>query len=812
MTKPTILIGHGTFGREVLERLLNNTAPRGSLEWAQAPAGEDGAGVGVRRLRDLALLWMPDSTGDLGGGLDSSGGQADFIDDLHRQIRTIENRPGTAERELSAAVAEASDALREPGIAKERRIAGGLDLVIVAHIDQPSRIGTLDTLTRALLKRLVTDNPLWKTTLRSKRKLSCVQVLDFDNYHRSDGAGAAVRRSLRRSMEGWKANLDAKFPAVDRCYLVDGRAQDSVRDPKSRYEEATLFIELLLFAGLRDHEQLRELYQQTGQDQQIAAAFGIRLLERSPPLLSRIAAASFGEGWLPYLRGSREVGFTRKARRVSKALQPFFGDVHEITDGEGSLTARWEEGVAAIREELLALPGQESEEWPERARELFARRARLLELELGRAGLDWARRVREEHLKDGGSAIEEAVTKDLHDPLEPVPLASVLAEIEEAIRILTRRGGKPTDLADSDGPGLDTAEAVHRAYIGERDEWLRGFGRQLNRLWPLLAGALALAITPFVRELLRWLPNLAVAETPWYQTLVGVVTLLDRPVLIAPMLAVLIWPLLRLLVQRRLTRGILRARAFHLDQLRGRLRDAILSDCDRLRGILDQVQANMHATLATELRQVLGGFRDRLTERGREIDWLRGQLGEFLRMQGFHGGHLEPPQNSAHTLLANDADLHGMMRVKPATASHFEGHQEELPTPFAGWNRYFSNAFLDLFGFVDHLSRPYLTKLRDDLSDAKSGTEWDLRVAATETFATQSGFDLTFRIDADKAKGTTEVFCVIPNAWAGQTGIRNRLQGIGVEDERICTGEDPSRVYLIKRHLNIPPDALGPTP
>ncbi len=816
MTKPTILIGHGTFGREVLKRLLSNTAPRGSLEWARAAAGDDGAGVGVRRLRDVALLWLPDaaaeSAGVFGDGLDSNSGKADFIDDLHRQIRTIDNRPGEAERALSNAVAEAGDALRRPEAAKERSVAVGIDVIIIAHIDEPGMIGTLDTLTRALLKRLVVDNPQWKVTLQSGRKLNCIQILDFDNFHRGDGKGIAIRRSLRRSMKSWKATLDDKLPALDRCYLVDGRAQDSVRDRGSRYDEVTLFIELLLFAGLRNDDRLRELYQQTGQDQQIAAAFGIRLLERSPPLLSRIAAASFGEGWLPYLRGGRDVGFMRPAQRVSAALAPFLADAHETT-GEGpTIETRWLQGVAAIRKDLLALPGQDADDWPERARELFAQRTRLLELELSRAGLDLVRRVREEHLRDGGLAIEEAVTSDLHDTLTPVPLAAVLAGIDEAIRTLHQRRGGPPNPEDGDAPGLDAVAAVHRAYIDERNEWLSGFGRGLNRLWPLLAGVMALALTPFTRELLRWLPNLAEEGAPLRQTLLDTVTMLDRPVVIAPVLALLFWLLLRLFVQRRLTRGILRARAFHLDELRGRLRDAVLSDCDRLRRVLDRVQTNVRSTLAAELLQVLNGIRERLDERGREIDWLRGQLGEFLRMQGYHEGHLEPPQNSVHTLLADDTDLQRMMQVNPATAANFQVHQEALPQPFAGWNNRFCDAFLDLFELVKRLSGPYLDKFRDDLSDARSGREWNLRRQATRRLVTDPGFELTFQIDADKTEAATETFCVMPPSWQGHQDIRDLLAEIAITDARIHKGEDPSRVYLLKRHLNIPLDALESAP
>jgi hypothetical protein len=822
MIKPTILIGHGRFGKEVLQRLLGKTAPRGTLAWEQSPRSNSGAGE--HRLRDLVLLWMPDPprSGAAAGvderlvGLDGADSKADFIEDLYRQIREID-RAGAGDDALADAVAEAAEGLRLPETI-QRRGDGipGLDIIIVAHVGDPGSIASLDLLTKSLLKRLVVENPRWNVLKPGDRALNCIQILDFENFRHPGADGQRIRQSLRRSMDAWKIQLDDKRPSLDRCYLIDGRAQDNSRDLKTRYDEITLFLELLLFSGLRGDVALKSLFEQDTNNQ-IAAAFGVRLMERSPQLLSRVAAARFGQGWLPYLRGAGSTGFMRPAKHLERALSPLIAQAQDVPEGETPIAAQWRTSVDTMAEELLTLKRREADDWPLRAQQVFAQHVRRLDLNLSRAALDQIRHLRETHLRhDGLAAIEEAVTRDLHDDHHPVPLKAVLNLIDAAIKELQQHPDIPTDRPGSAGLNLERALLIHRDYIAQRNEWISEFGRGLTRFWPLLAAVAGLAATPFVSDLILQIPLIPLIPpaAPYRQSLTTITQLLaDRPVVIAPVLGLLVWLWLRLGVQPRISRSILRAQAFHLDTLRGRLSDAIRADCDCSRGLLDQARLNIRSTLSADLLHVLTRIRDHLERRDREIEWLRGQIGEFLKMQGLPAGakQIEPPPNSVHGLIQGADDLKKMMDIKPLVPEQFEGHQTALPNPFEGWNSYYCDAFLDLFTFVNRLSAPYQDHFKNDLDVDHESPEWTLRLTALKAF-TRSPFGLGFRSDADKTDSIEETYCIMPPSWKNQPEVDLLLNDIKVNSEKVRDGTDESRVYLLKRQFNIGLEALEASP
>jgi hypothetical protein len=832
MIKPTILIGHGAFGREILQRLLETTAPRGTLVWQRAPRGSSGAGE--HRLRDLALLWMPEIEAaarsperpQQRNDLQRAGADDDFILDLYRQIRRIENRPGSGEQALCDQASEAAAELRLPETQLERRDGiAGLDLIQLAHVDGADSIVTLDNLTRSVLKRLADDNPEWRDPVQAARKLNCVQILDFDNYRRPDPQGRAIRRALRRSMESWKTQLVSKKPAIDRCYLIDGKAQDSHRDAKSRYDEITLFLELLLFANLRADDQLKALFEQGGQDQQIAATFGVRSLERSPKLLSRIAAARFAQGWLPQLLGTGS-GNEPRARHLAAAMEPLLGAAEALDADRDAISDAWEAGVATLIGELDALPRREDDDWPSRAQPVLARHARTIELELNRAAQEQIRRLRESHLgADGLSAIEAAVTKDLHDDRDPVPLASVVAEIEGAVKRLEARAGLLGRPARGQRHKLAASSAAHRRFVEERNEWIAGFGGALAGLWPLAAALAALAATPFARDLIRHAHLFAAPGSPLHQDLVQAIGVVDRPLAVAPALFLILWPLLRLVIQPRITGGILRAKVFHLDSARGRLADAIRTDCDALSGLRDRAIDSVGSTLAADLLQELARIRRALERRGREIQWLRGQLVPFLTMQGLPPGakRIAPPDDSVRMLVHDDRvegsrepapgngnELERVMAANPPNPERFRSRQDAMPTPFKGWSERYCDTFLDLFAFVGRLSKPYLDRLKSDLPEDPNGAEGQLRQEALASFVKQPAFGLGFKADADKNESWEQTYCVIPKGWSGSDRPSGLAEGTQIRE--IGDDDGQFRVYLLKCRLNIALDALEPNP
>lgn len=805
MLKPTILVGHGAFGREVLRRLLRKTAPRGSLVWATGTA----AGAG-HRLRDLALLWMPGTGGEARDhqGADTDG-EADFLRDLYRQIRPVEARPGAAERAFCDAVADAAAWLRRPELQQQRPDAlPGLDLCIITHIDGPADIAALDSMTRAALTRLADDNPVWRVGVASKRTLHCIEVLDFDNY-RGGSDGGAMRRALRRSMEAWKVRLEQRVPALDRAWLLDGRARDSHRDQKSRLDEVTLFIEFLLFAGVRGEEGLKALYQQDGQDQQIAAAFGIRLLERSPALLCRVAAARFGAGWVRWLRGV-EGGAGQPASRLATALAPLLVEAGG-NGNQSALAEQWSDGVSALAQTLLGLAERRGEDWPARAQAHFDTGMAGLQRDLQRAALARLAGLRERHLADDGQALAGAITADLHDALAPVPLAAVIETLDGAMAGLRT---KPVPATPPPVVTLARSVAAHRGFSVARASWLAGHGRGLAAFWPLLAALLALAATPFALVLLRQLPLLAGSDQAARRALADLIDRWDQPAYLALALFALLWPLLYLTLQRPIVAALRRARGFWLDPARGRLTAAIRADCAALHGLLTQAQGTLRSALAADLLRVLGALRERLHRRERELVWLGGQLEEFQRMQGLAPGtlRLEPPADGAHRLLLADDDLPRLMQRQPAERARFLATLPALPAPFADWQAPWLERFLDLFGFVDRLSQPYLEQARGEASGDPDGPEWQRRRVALAALLAQPGFTPGFRSDADKRSSSEQSAAVLPADWRGQPAVTGLLDQAGFRPEWLWTGADPARVYLLRFELGLGLDALEPNP
>ena len=209
-------------------------------------------------------------------------------------------------------------------------------------------------------------------------------------------ASRQVRKTLINSVLGWESRRRESRPALDRLYLLDRHTPGADRDSDARLDEATLLLEFLLFEGRR--ADLQPLFQQTGSPRPVSAAFGIRLLERSPALLARIAAARFGQGWLPYLAGDYPLG--RPPRRLLEALAPIRPLLSRARQQEpmenDPLDACWQRGLEALTEDLLALPNRESADWPERRPgRTFGRRRRRLALELAALGSELIAEVTE---------------------------------------------------------------------------------------------------------------------------------------------------------------------------------------------------------------------------------------------------------------------------------------------------------------------------------------------------------------------------------------------------------------------------------
>ena len=104
---PTILIGYGEYGRRALQTLLANAAARGVLPWEENPGL-----LAERRLDSLALFFVPDPL--QAAGSDSAfDGRDNFemMEDLYRQIETVEAKGGQPGALLAQAVEETKQRL-----------------------------------------------------------------------------------------------------------------------------------------------------------------------------------------------------------------------------------------------------------------------------------------------------------------------------------------------------------------------------------------------------------------------------------------------------------------------------------------------------------------------------------------------------------------------------------------------------------------------------------------------------------------------------------------------------------------------------
>src|SRR5262249_28078833 len=129
-------------------------------------------------------------------------------------------------------------------------------------------------------------------------------TFDFENYWEQSPESQSLRHDVRQSIQRWEQRLKEGLPSFARIYLMDGQTSGGNRDETRRIEELTLFLEFVLFAGMRDDPTIRNLYQSENEQTIPLAAFGVRLIERSQGLLKRLAAAYFSLGWLSYMAGA----------------------------------------------------------------------------------------------------------------------------------------------------------------------------------------------------------------------------------------------------------------------------------------------------------------------------------------------------------------------------------------------------------------------------------------------------------------------------------------------------------------------------
>ena len=814
--RPAILVGYGAFGLGILRQLLASTAPRGILSW-ETPRG--GAAPSERSLQDLALLWVPDRTGFSGQAVDDEdareGSSFEMMRDLYRQIQQVEERD-SPEADFAAAVAVASEKLLSATARAGRRDALplGLDVIVLARPTVPEVIGSLDRLLARGMEQLA-NNANLSRGIQSAEALNFVAILDFENYWDRREPGRRIREALHNSVEQWRKRQLVGSPAFGRIYLVDGRTADGIRDDRHRMDEIALFVELLLFEGQRSGE-LQRLYQPQARKESPVGTFGVRLMERSAGLLSRLAAARFGIGWLTYLAGSEASRPDVEPTAIRRCLAPYRpAELTQLLDRE-TFAANIAAELAALENDLLALPLSNAE-WPQLVRDRYRQTAQKLEASLTAAVRTAMGDLARGAMADLAEGLRAAVEADLHHPRDPVPLGAVLAEIDAALAelaVTVEPVGPPPGAADD---LLARIDELHARYLRFNHERLDLDG--LRRWWWLQATAVAAGLTPPLTDLLadvpppdrmRYVLNKAYDLLRW----------LDNPLAVGLALFAVVWWFGAGPLQRRIAARMERARRFYSHPDRGRfvarLREG-LGEGGGLRApidhTLDRLLLDLTLSVRGEISRELARIGVRLRERRREMLWLREQLRQFLRLHGLDERPLDAGQllregsGIRHT-VERGADFDRMLKSNPPNVERFRSAQASSQ-PFAGWQEPYCAIFLQPLAFLDRLSTLYQDPFLQELVVPGTGPE---QLKQAEEFldflARQGSWPLAFEWKAQEGVPPDRRYCLLPRLWHGLPDVLPALADRSIPADLVLDGTDSARAYLLCVQTGVAPACL----
>ncbi|HET9767834.1 MAG TPA: hypothetical protein VFS60_13345 [Thermoanaerobaculia bacterium] len=815
-SRPTILVGYGAFGLGVLRRLLGSAAPRGILAWEEPRAG---AAASERSLQDLALVWVPDPMRIAGQQVDdedaSEGSSFEMMRDLYRQIHQVEERDDP-ESDFAAAVSSIAEKLLSATTRAGRRNALplGLDVIVLARPTTPQVVGSLD---RMLLRGVeaLANNANLQRGVQSAEALTFIGIFDFENYWDRGEAGRPVRQAVHNSIERWGNRRRGGKPSFGRFYLVDGRTDDGIRDELHRVDEITLFLELLLFEGQRSGD-LQRLYRAQAVAESPLATFGVRLMERSAGLLSRLAASRFGIGWLAYAAGTESAGSDGQRQALRQRLAAYGPPTLERFLQREPLARLIDEQLAALERELMALPLGLAD-WPQRARARYEAVASELEEQLAAAARARMAQINGDLLTRMPEDLRAAVDAALRDDREPVPLGAVVAEIDDAVAEL----GRAPALA---APTPGVVEALWGRVAALAGDYRR-YQRDrvdvdgLRRWWWPLAAALAAGLTPLVTELLGDVPR---PDPTHFLTgkAYDLLQKVDDPVVVSLSLLVFLGWLGSTLLQRRIAGRTERARRFYLDPERGRFVDRLREGLEpggplraQLDYALDRLLLDMSASVRGEISRELGRLAARLRERRREMVWLREQLREFLRLHGLDEQRpgidraLRDGSGIRHA-VERSGEFERMLARNPPVVGRFRS-TPETAVAFDSWQQRYNGTFLQPIAFLDRLSVLYQDPLQQELARAGAGPEHERREAEFSDFlAYHRAWSLAFPWKRQEGLPPGRAFCLLPRTWRTLPAVLPALGDIGIPREMVLDGGDAGRAYLLRLQAGVALECL----
>lgn len=806
--RPTLLIGYGTFGLEVLRRLLSSTVLRGVLSWEET---EGGTGAGGRYIKDLALLWVKDRFRPDSQEADEKrayeGASLEMMRDLFRQIQPVES--DDSELKLAEAVDEVVTKQLLSAIvrmASNDTLPLGLDVIVIVQPSEPAMLGHLTRLLDLAIKKLANNHNLQRGA-QAASTLNFIQIVDFENYWDDSDSGKILRKAMHNSLKTWQNRKHQKKPTFERCYLVDGRTLDAIRDESQRIDEITLFLEFLLFEGQRTEPEFQHLYQSQPNESPVAT-FGIRLVERNSGLFSRLAAAQFGIDWLDYLIGIENIGFETEPQELRSKLASYHFPKLEQELGNEELHTLLNQKFQALETQLIQLGI--TEQWPSQIHEQYEKTVQQLETQLTAEVHKRVKDITETRLINLTKDLKAGIQADLHDSREPVTLGAVIREIDNALQELDSLPAETETMEtmlspiSDKKPVLQNATQFYTGYVHFIQERLRI--ESFKRWWIWFSLLLTVGCTPIIVDGLGNVPEPDKLDR-FLKMGYDALQFINNPLGISLLLFLTTWLFGATVFQKRIQKRLERGRQFWTHPEQGRFMGYvrhILQPDGGLRkpseDFLKRLLNDMTLSIRTEVRHNLDRVAVNLRERRREILWLREQLRDFLKLHGISvGSHYEDlvPPDTTHVRYSIERveDLTSRLATNPPTPERFRSTQAEIK-PFTGWDKRYSEKFLYPLHFIDSL-RPLYENLFADENGENIAHQFLV-------FMKQRGnFNLAFFWPAQEGVPPQQYFCLLPESWKRLEQIRLSLSDLGISTTRIHTSQDESRAYLLQLQTGV---------
>jgi hypothetical protein len=769
--RPTILIGYGTFGLNVLRRLLASTVLRGILSWEK----QNNTG---NYIKNLALFWVKDINNKDDGDIDD-GISLEMMRDLFSQIQTV--KPDDSGLELASSINKVvkNRLLADNADSNNENLPLGLDIFVIMQPTTLGDVAHLNRLLRPTMQTLANYNNLQQTDYA----LNFIQIVGFENYWDDSENGKNVRMAMHQTVQNWQQIT----PNFERFYFVDGCTRDAIRLESQRIDEISLFLEFLLFEKQRIGP-FTNLYKSQDYQSPIAT-FGIRLVERSSDIFSRLAAAIWTIGWIDYLLGVENIGINTEPSKLKAKLDLYRPARLEKELGEENLWALLNDKFRDLEQNLVKLGIADN--WPQEVRKRYEETVQELETLLTAEVHQRFNEVTNNYLNNLANDLQEGITDDLHNISDPVTLGAVIREINNTSDTLDIPA-KNTDIfpINETNEVLKSATEIYAEYATFNKERLK---IESFKWWQLIFPlAVTIGLTPIIIDLLSSITNTTLQ-------------ILNNPIGIGTLIFLITFGM-SWIFHKSIHKRLKQARKYWTHPNKGRFINYvrhILQPNEVLRkpseDFLKRLLNDMALTIRVEVMHHLNQVKFNLQEREREMQWLQEQLRDFLRMHGIdaEGNPSSQVSNVRHS-MEQLKNIDYRLGFYPAIPERFRSAQSEKQ-PFSNWNKRYNDKFLYTLKFIDELRNLFEGPPLNEDQIAKNFI----------AFLEQHGnFSPAFSWPAQEGVPPNQSFCLLPQSWNRLGGITAAMSNIGITQTNIHPNPDESRAYLLNIQIGVDYECL----